>query len=60
MWGLPYVLAIGFLLGGLFCFTALSGCETIQAMSSGELYGKAKPSNYNYGLPDRYRNEKPQ
>ena len=33
----------------------LSGCETMQAMGSGEVYGKPKASNYSYGLPDRYR-----
>ena len=33
----------------------LAGCETMQAIGSGELVGKQKASNYSYGLPDRYR-----
>ncbi len=33
----------------------LSGCETMEAVSSGEFEGKGKASNYSYGLPDRYR-----
>ncbi len=37
----------------------LSGCETVQALSSGEIAGKGKRSNYSYSLPDRYRNNIP-
>ncbi len=33
----------------------LSGCETMQAVSDGELGGKKGASNYSYSLPDRYR-----
>ena len=53
------LLAIGLALGSLVCITALSGCETIEALRSGEMTGKGKRANYSYGLPDRYRNDIP-
>lgn len=33
----------------------MMGCETMQAIGSGEVAGKPKASNYTYSTPDRYR-----
>ena len=33
----------------------LAGCETLQAVGSGEVGGKGNAANYSYGVPDRYR-----
>ncbi len=35
----------------------LTGCETMEAYSGGDLDKKTKPSTYSYSLPDRYREE---